>query len=69
MSNKFKATFLVVAIVAMGGGLICTTSMPTAQQQAHNQTIRLKLQKPQKAILQLPMERATLVHPLKQHIL
>jgi hypothetical protein len=29
MINKFNVTFLVLAIVAMGGGLICTTSMPT----------------------------------------
>lgn len=41
MSNKSKATFLVVAIVVMGG-LICSTSMPTAAASAQsNYTIKV----------------------------
>jgi hypothetical protein len=38
MINKFNTTFLVVAIVAMAGGLICTTSMPTAAAPASAQS-------------------------------
>jgi hypothetical protein len=43
MINKFKATFLVVVIVAMGAGLICTTSMPTttAASAQSNYTIKV----------------------------
>src|SRR5215212_2757588 len=41
MSNKFKATFLVVAIAVMGG-LICSTSMLTAAASAQsNYTIKV----------------------------
>ena len=40
MSNKFKATLLVVAIVVMGG-LICSTSMPTAASAQSNYTIKV----------------------------
>ena len=38
MIYKFNTIFLVVAIVAMAGGLICTTSMPTAAAPASAQS-------------------------------
>jgi hypothetical protein len=42
MSNKFKAAILVVVIVVMGVGLICSTSMPTAATSAQsNYTIKV----------------------------
>jgi hypothetical protein len=42
MSNKFKATILLVAVLAlMGGGLICSTSMSTAASAQSNYTIKV----------------------------
>ncbi len=40
MSNKFKATLLVVIFVVMGG-LICSISMPTAASAQSNYTIKV----------------------------
>jgi hypothetical protein len=40
MSNKFKAISLVVAIAVMGG-LICSTSMPTAANAQSDYTIKV----------------------------
>lgn len=40
MSNKFKATLFVVALVVMGG-LICSTSMSTAASAQSNYTIKI----------------------------
>ncbi len=41
MSNKFKATLLVVVLAVMGGGLICSTSMSTAASAQSNYTIKV----------------------------
>jgi hypothetical protein len=40
MSNKFKATLLVVVLVLMGS-LICSTSIPTAASAQSNYTIKI----------------------------
>ena len=40
MSNKFKATLLVVAIVVIGG-LICNTWMPAVASAQSNYTIKV----------------------------
>src|SRR5215210_7022281 len=42
MGNKFKATLLLVAVLAaMGGGLICSTSMSAAASAQSNYAIKV----------------------------
>src|SRR5215210_1395935 len=41
MSNKFKATLLVVVVLAAMGGLICITEMSTAASAQSNYTIKV----------------------------